>query len=120
MRTRCQSTSSDRAGIWQNGLCLFAASALIRAFALPSFPFQIMFNLERAHFILDEMMMNGKIVETNKKVTRDERQQRAARAHACCRMAHSSLLVLLFHATAHSPTAAIDGRTQGGGVTGID
>ena len=28
---------------------------------------QIMFNLERAHFILDEMMMNGKIVETNKK-----------------------------------------------------
>jgi len=26
-----------------------------------------MFNLERAHFILDEMMMNGKIVETNKK-----------------------------------------------------
>jgi AP-4 complex subunit sigma-1 len=27
----------------------------------------IMFNLERAHFILDEMVMNGKIVETNKK-----------------------------------------------------
>lgn len=27
----------------------------------------IMFNIERAHFILDEMMMNGKIVETNKK-----------------------------------------------------
>jgi len=26
----------------------------------------IMFNLERAHFILDEMVMNGKIVETNK------------------------------------------------------
>jgi len=27
----------------------------------------IMFNLERAHFILDEMVANGKIVETNKK-----------------------------------------------------
>jgi len=27
----------------------------------------IMFNLERAHFILDEMIMNGKITETNKK-----------------------------------------------------
>ncbi len=26
----------------------------------------IMFNLERAHFILDEMVMNGRIVETNK------------------------------------------------------
>jgi hypothetical protein len=28
--------------------------------------FQIMFNLEKAHFILDEMVMNGYIVETNK------------------------------------------------------
>ena len=27
---------------------------------------QIMFNLEKAHFILDEMVMNGMIVETNK------------------------------------------------------
>jgi AP-4 complex subunit sigma-1 len=27
----------------------------------------IMFNLERAHFILDEMVTNGRIVETNKK-----------------------------------------------------
>lgn len=27
---------------------------------------QIMFNLEKAHFILDEMVMNGYIVETNK------------------------------------------------------
>ena len=26
----------------------------------------IMFNLERAHFILDEMVMNGRIVETNR------------------------------------------------------
>eukprot|EP01006_Ploeotia_vitrea_P047330 TRINITY_DN67114_c7_g1_i2.p1 TRINITY_DN67114_c7_g1~~TRINITY_DN67114_c7_g1_i2.p1 ORF type:complete len:151 (+),score=67.11 TRINITY_DN67114_c7_g1_i2:30-482(+) len=26
----------------------------------------IMFNIERAHFILDEMVMNGSIVETNK------------------------------------------------------
>ena len=26
----------------------------------------IMFNLEKAHFILDEMVMNGCIVETNK------------------------------------------------------
>jgi AP-4 complex subunit sigma-1 len=26
----------------------------------------IMFNLEKAHFILDEMVMNGMIVETNK------------------------------------------------------
>jgi len=25
-----------------------------------------MFNLEKAHFILDEMVMNGMIVETNK------------------------------------------------------
>jgi AP-4 complex subunit sigma-1 len=25
-----------------------------------------MFNLERAHFILDEMVMNGRVVETNK------------------------------------------------------
>ena len=27
---------------------------------------QIMFNLEKAHFILDEMVTNGCIVETNK------------------------------------------------------
>ena len=26
----------------------------------------IMFNLEKAHFILDEMIMNGCIIETNK------------------------------------------------------
>ena len=26
----------------------------------------IMFNIEKAHFILDEMVMNGHIVETNK------------------------------------------------------
>jgi len=26
----------------------------------------IMFNLEKAHFILDEMVMNGCVVETNK------------------------------------------------------
>ena len=26
----------------------------------------IMFNLEKAHFILDEMVMNGCIIETNK------------------------------------------------------
>lgn len=25
-----------------------------------------MFNLEKAHFILDEMVMNGHIIETNK------------------------------------------------------
>ena len=25
-----------------------------------------MFNLEKAHFILDEMVMNGSIIETNK------------------------------------------------------
>ena len=25
-----------------------------------------MFNLERAHFILDEMVVNGRIVDTNK------------------------------------------------------
>jgi AP-4 complex subunit sigma-1 len=25
-----------------------------------------MFNIERAHFVLDEMVMNGHIVETNK------------------------------------------------------
>lgn len=27
---------------------------------------QIMFNIDRAHMILDEMVMNGHIVETNK------------------------------------------------------
>ena len=27
---------------------------------------QIMFNIEKAHFIIDEMVMNGYIVETNK------------------------------------------------------
>ena len=27
---------------------------------------QIMFNIEKAHFILDEMIANGEIVETNK------------------------------------------------------
>ena len=27
---------------------------------------QIMFNIDRAHMILDEMIMNGHIVETNK------------------------------------------------------
>ena len=26
----------------------------------------IMFNIEKAHFILDEMVMNGQIIETNK------------------------------------------------------
>ena len=26
----------------------------------------IMFNLEKAHFILDEMVMNGCLIETNK------------------------------------------------------
>lgn len=39
-----------------------------------------MFNLERAHFILDEMMMNGKIVETNKKVTKSTQQAQHNRA----------------------------------------
>jgi hypothetical protein len=29
-------------------------------------PFQIMFNIDKAHFILDEMICNGEIVETNK------------------------------------------------------
>ena len=28
---------------------------------------QIMFNIEKAHFIVDEMVMNGHIVESNKK-----------------------------------------------------
>ncbi len=27
---------------------------------------QIMFNIDKAHMILDEMIMNGQIVETNK------------------------------------------------------
>ena len=27
----------------------------------------IMFNIDKAHFVLDEMVMNGLIVETNKK-----------------------------------------------------
>lgn len=27
---------------------------------------QIMFNIEKAHYILEEMVMNGQIVETNK------------------------------------------------------
>ena len=26
----------------------------------------IMFNLEKAHFLLDEMVMNGRVIETNK------------------------------------------------------
>ena len=30
------------------------------------FYFEIMFNIEKAHFIMDEMVMNGCIVETNK------------------------------------------------------
>ena len=28
--------------------------------------YQIMFNIEKAHFIIDEMVMSGYIVETNK------------------------------------------------------
>ena len=28
--------------------------------------FQIMFNIEKAHFIIDEMVMSGYVVETNK------------------------------------------------------
>ncbi len=51
------------------GLNRWCDSPLI-AFDLLLFVFQpfvqIMFNIERAHFILDEMVMNGKIVETNK------------------------------------------------------
>ena len=30
------------------------------------FELQIMFNIEKAHFIIDEMVMSGYIVETNK------------------------------------------------------
>ena len=30
------------------------------------FSLQIMFNIEKAHFIIDEMVMSGYIVETNK------------------------------------------------------
>lgn len=33
---------------------------------VPQCELDIMFNLERAHFILDEMVMNGRVVETNK------------------------------------------------------
>ena len=31
-----------------------------------AFAVQIMFNIEKAHFIIDEMVMSGYIVETNK------------------------------------------------------
>ena len=34
--------------------------------AVNNLPFQIMFNIEKAHFIIDEMVMAGYIVETNK------------------------------------------------------
>ena len=33
---------------------------------IKSNPIQIMFNIEKAHFIIDEMVMSGYIVETNK------------------------------------------------------
>ena len=29
--------------------------------------YQIMFNIEKAHFIVDEMVLNGHIVDSNKK-----------------------------------------------------
>lgn len=32
----------------------------------PPAPTQIMFNLEKAHIILDEIIMNGQIVEANR------------------------------------------------------
>lgn len=35
-------------------------------FALGCATLQIMFNIDKAHFILDEMVTNGFIVETNK------------------------------------------------------
>ena len=35
-------------------------------FACAQCELDIMFNLEKAHFILDEMVMNGCIIETNK------------------------------------------------------
>ena len=36
------------------------------AFFVSQCELDIMFNLEKAHFILDEMVMNGCIIETNK------------------------------------------------------
>lgn len=48
--------------------CAHLLAYVLHCLLLLSVLCQIMFNLERAHFILDEMMMNGKIVETNKKV----------------------------------------------------
>ena len=49
-------------------LCSFAARAARRLdkYFESVCELDIMFNLEKAHFILDEMVMNGCIVETNK------------------------------------------------------
>ena len=38
----------------------------------------IMFHLEKAHYILDEMMMNGAILETNKSIVLQTATQFAA------------------------------------------
>lgn len=45
--------------MWVNSRCMLILNLLW-------FHLQIMFNLEKAHFILNEMIMNGCIVETNK------------------------------------------------------
>jgi AP-4 complex subunit sigma-1 len=43
-----------------------AAAAAPTLLACAQCELDIMFNLEKAHFILDEMVMNGCIIETNK------------------------------------------------------
>jgi AP-4 complex subunit sigma-1 len=47
-------------------LCVVRVSDRRDSRCCPCVASQIMFNLEKAHFILDEMVMNGYIVETNK------------------------------------------------------
>ena len=37
-----------------------------RYYSLMPLPLQIMFNIDKAHMILDEMIINGEITETNK------------------------------------------------------
>jgi len=64
---------TDITRVWYVDACCFcrlisrAVSSTFRArVCVTQCELDIMFNLEKAHFIVDEMFMNGCIVETNK------------------------------------------------------
>lgn len=47
-------------------VCCCSQMNKIRDFLTYDFIFQIMFHIEKAHYIVDEMVANGAIVENNK------------------------------------------------------